>query len=145
MHKNQPKTVVPGARRAVDEKGKPAFGKKGRKRIPLWDMPEPLYYDHHFKDAGSRRLAEAEVLRRSGDIDKILIENIRKDLRAMKSRDLVKLMSPKRLDMHTVAVPVYRGVDSKIANHIRSQYRRAERKSTSDKSALGFIKDLVSS
>jgi len=49
------KTVVPGARRATDDKGVPLFDKKHR---PVWRMPKPASYAQHFKSAGMRRKFE---------------------------------------------------------------------------------------
>jgi len=45
------KVVVPGARRALDDKNMPMFDKKHR---PLWRMPKPAKYVQHFKSAGMR-------------------------------------------------------------------------------------------
>jgi len=126
MNKIQPRTCVPGAQRAVDKDGSPLFGKKGKKRIPIWNMPEPDHYVRHFKSAGSRRLAESELGIHDAD-----------ELKAM--------MTLKQLDKYTVKVPVYRGLDVKLAKYIRSQRRRSERKMSKDNSALGFIKGLVTS
>lgn len=120
----QPTTIIPGARRAVDKDGNPLFTKKGKKRIPAWEAPEPDHYVLHFKSAGSRRLAEAEL----GVCD---------------ADELKAMMSPAQLKKYTVSVPIYRGVDASIATHIRSQHRRAERKAANDSSALGFIKGLI--
>ncbi len=133
MNKNQPKTIVPGACRAVNDDGKPTFSKRGKKKTPLWDMPEPLYFDRHFKNAGTRRLAEAEL-----QID---------EKSQFKSKKLIAMLSPNQLKRFTVEVPVYRGLDASIASHMRSQHRRATRKAENDKptnkSALGFISDLI--
>lgn len=125
MDKIQSKTVVPGARRAVDKDGNPLFVKKGKKRIPVWDMPEPIYHVRHFKSAGSRCLAESEL-------------GIDRD-----DNKLKLMMSPEQLDKYTDKVPVYRGLDASLARYIRGQHRRSERKTAEGNSALGFIKGLI--
>lgn len=137
MKANQPRTIVPGARRAVDDDGKPAFNKHGKRKIPLWDMLEPIYFDRHFKNAGIRRLAEAELQ----------IDEDEDEKAQFKSKKLIAMLSPNQLDRFTVEIPVYRGLDAKTANHMRSQHRRAVRLAQNDKStrtsALDFISDLT--
>lgn len=101
----EPGVVVPGARPMLDPDAPAPKFLTDKKGRPLWTMPEPTSYERHFKTAATRRAYDVVV--------------------AMG-------LEPSE-DMYTVLVPIYRGIPANIANYIRSQHRRDERKKVAKK------------
>lgn len=102
-HTYAPGVVVPGARPMLDPDVPAPKFLTDKKGRPLWTMPEPTSYERHFKTAATHRAHALASDTEAAD------------------------------EMFTVLVPIYRGISANIANYMRSQHRRAERKKVEKK------------
>lgn len=93
-----PSVFIPGARRVLDKLGKPVTDNRGR---PIWQKAKPVEHTLHFKNEAAKRRAMQAAAERGTTVtcpeEAIPLAN---------TRDLIK-------------VPLYRGIESELANHIR--------------------------
>jgi hypothetical protein len=110
MRKGNTTVYVPGSRRMLDEKNLPKFDEAGR---PLWIKPKPIAHVLHFKSAAGKLRARATFNAKNAEGTAVMaVEN------------LIVYADPKDV----VRVPLYRGFDARLANQLRADIRRNQRR-----------------